>query len=231
MKKPGQRGYLREWCILNGLPPELGDAGEADLDRRIGRWVNGAWRRTSERFGGFATTRGGGGGLKALSVRQPWATLIIEYGKVAENRSEHFPKNYEGPLVIASSATGERDRKDVEHTVKRALGKRRLKEFMRRWESFNANQDSDDFPLGKIIGIVDWYKTYYGKEWCPSEWAYNWEGTIQLMLRHPLKLDAPIPAKGRLGLWEPPTEAIKPLQLLMKKWPRQVQEKYRAFLA
>ncbi len=34
MKKLGEPGYLREWCIENGLPPELGEAGEADLDRR-----------------------------------------------------------------------------------------------------------------------------------------------------------------------------------------------------
>lgn len=39
--------------------------------------------------------------MKALSVLEPWATLIIHHGKSVENRT--WPTTYRGPLVICAS--------------------------------------------------------------------------------------------------------------------------------
>ena len=41
--------------------------------------------------------------MKALSIRQPWAWLIINAGKDVENRSRR--SSYRGPLLIHASAT------------------------------------------------------------------------------------------------------------------------------
>jgi hypothetical protein len=54
--------------------------------------------------------------VKALSVREPWATLICRYGKDVENRSRRM--GYRGPLVICASKTVER----VEESVYRSSG-------------------------------------------------------------------------------------------------------------
>ncbi len=41
--------------------------------------------------------------MKALSIRQPWAWLIVHAGKDIENRSRR--SHYTGPLLIHASAT------------------------------------------------------------------------------------------------------------------------------
>jgi hypothetical protein len=41
--------------------------------------------------------------MKALSIRQPWAWLIVHAGKECENRTRRF--SHRGPLLIHASAT------------------------------------------------------------------------------------------------------------------------------
>lgn len=41
--------------------------------------------------------------MRALSIRQPWAWLIVHGHKDVENRS--WPTSYRGPLIIHASAT------------------------------------------------------------------------------------------------------------------------------
>lgn len=46
--------------------------------------------------------------MRAISIRQPWATLIVEFGKDIENRC--WPTKYRGPLLIHAAkgmTTGE----------------------------------------------------------------------------------------------------------------------------
>jgi hypothetical protein len=142
--------------------------------------------------------------LKVLSVKQPWASLIIEFGKDAENRT-WIPK-YRGTLVIAASKSPDKDG-DVVKYVDRILSKRSLREFKLRWSC-------NELPLGKIIGIVDWFRCCGPKEWCDSPWADNTVAVSQWLLENPRKLEKPIPAKGRLGLWDPPPEAMRTLRRL-----------------
>ena len=53
--------------------------------------------------------------MKVLSVKQPWASLLLEYGKDAENRS--WTTEYRGPLIIHASQSSDRDLEDVMETV------------------------------------------------------------------------------------------------------------------
>lgn len=63
--------------------------------------------------------------MRVLTVRQPWADLIINHGKDVENRS--WRTTYRGPLVIHAGAT-----EDTAVPIK-----------------------PYPFPLGGIIGVVD----------------------------------------------------------------------------
>lgn len=49
-------------------------------------------------------------GLRALTIRQPWASLIIEGHKNIENRSR--PTNHRGLLVIHAGLRTEQDALD-----------------------------------------------------------------------------------------------------------------------
>ncbi len=147
--------------------------------------------------------------MKVLSIKQPWASLIIEFGKNMENRS--WVRSYLGPLVIAASAAPDTYREGITYTVEAALSKTKLREFNRRW-------DADDFPLGKILGIVDLVDYWGPNDRNPSPWADNTLGGVyQLELDNPRKLAKPIPAKGRLGFWDPPPSAMPVLCRLLNE--------------
>lgn len=69
----------------------------------------------------------GAGPLRALSIRQPWAELILRGEKDVENRSR--PTKHRGPLVVHASGTPN-------------------KEAM-------AEYGFDALPMGCLVGIVD----------------------------------------------------------------------------
>ena len=124
--------------------------------------------------------------MKVLTIKQPWASLIIQGYKRFEFRS--WQTKYRGELLIHAGKGI--DKEAVE----------RLKKYI-----------PEDMPLGKIIGKVklvdcikmspefkekllkenkDIYKDSSFKE------NYGWQLTdIQ-------KFDEPIEAKGKLSLWE-----------------------------
>jgi len=43
--------------------------------------------------------------LPTLSIRQPWAIAILQYGKDVENRQWKFGKKYRGPILLHASKT------------------------------------------------------------------------------------------------------------------------------
>ena len=105
--------------------------------------------------------------MKTLTIRQPWASLIIAGVKDVENRS--WPTKYRGSLLIHAG-------KGIDHS---------------EWTG-----TLDDMPAGVIIGVVDLVDCVRdsGSEWAePDSW--HW------VLANPRPLPEPIPAKGKLGLW------------------------------
>ncbi len=124
--------------------------------------------------------------MKTLTIKQPWATLIIQGDKRFEFRS--WKTSYRGDLLIHA-------------------GKGIDKEAMKRLKKYIP----EDMPLGKIIGkvkLVDCikmspeFKEMLLKEnneiYTKSSFQenYGWQVENVEVFNHP------IPVKGQLSLWE-----------------------------
>lgn len=122
--------------------------------------------------------------MKALTIKQPWASLITEGYKKYEFRS--WKTNYRGKILIHSGLSLEKDMQE-------------------RFKDYNL-----DYQLGYIIGeaeIVDCILVYekfneelrnidpivYGRSNHVENYAWKLENIK--------KYDNPIPCKGKLGLW------------------------------
>lgn len=118
--------------------------------------------------------------VKTLTIRQPWAWLIVNGLKDVENRS--WSTRYRGPLVIQSAARiGNRSEffalcRDIE----RETGKRL----------------PADFTLGSTEGIVTLSDIITNSR---SIWAYD--GDYHWILTNPIRLPN-ISISGKLGLWD-----------------------------
>jgi len=112
-------------------------------------------------------------GTKALTVRQPWASLIIEGHKNIENRSR--PTKYRGLLAIHA-------------------GLKIVPEALDRYGRLLDNPD--DLPLGSLLGTVELADCIEGAR---NEWAEP--GYFHWLLEDPRPLARPIPARGALGFW------------------------------
>ncbi len=119
--------------------------------------------------------------IKALTIRQPWAELILRGRKPYELRS--WKTNYRGPLLIHSAK-----RMDTEFARKLGL-------------------NPENLIAGALVGVavlsdVRPYtredsrllkKRRAGSGWYPN--LYSW------VLTKPLRISPPIKAKGQLGLF------------------------------
>ena len=149
--------------------------------------------------------------MKALTVQQPWAWSIF-YGKNIENRTQQW--SYRGPLAIHAgsqwSEGGSVSRlvhgiwlDATEHdTPSGVIINRRLP---RSW-----------FDFGAIIGVVDLVDVHREvgccKPWGEESYRVLGGGVVHLVLEHPRLLSEPIPCRGALGLWTPPTDVIERIQ-------------------
>lgn len=123
--------------------------------------------------------------MKAISIKQPWASLIVHGIKNIENRS--WRTNFRGRVLIHASAShGRKFSVDLTDAQTKAAFATIAKETM-----------FGNMPFGSIIGsveIVDCVQNH------PSIWAdkvvYNW------VLANPILFPEPILAKGKLSLWE-----------------------------
>lgn len=129
--------------------------------------------------------------MKCISIKQPWASLIIFHGKDIENRT--WGTSYTGPLLIHSS-------KNYDHAGDMYL------HSMPIFSDIPAFLPSD-LPMGAIIGRVlligCYHRTFlHGVE--PSRWFF---GPWGWLLKEPQAFKEPIPYKGRLGIFEVPEAA------------------------
>lgn len=124
--------------------------------------------------------------MKALTVKQPWSSLIIRGGKDIENRA--WRTNYRGVVAIHSSAKLERSE------MEDACGL--MRGFVPR---FSAERfELDIFPVGVILGtveIVDCVKTSDSPWFC---------GDFGFVLRNAVAFERPIPCRGALLFWDVP---------------------------
>lgn len=150
--------------------------------------------------------------MKALSLWQPWASLVIIGAKRIETRSWYT--DYRGPLVIhaASKVTNAQLLLHHEEPFKSALAEHGI----RRWQ---------DMPLGACIGIVELVdvRQVYGPgayvvepRAKPLEPPLEPErsfglydaGRFAWVLRKPRALPKPVPRRGRQQLFEVALEEL-----------------------
>lgn len=150
--------------------------------------------------------------MRALSLLQPWASLVVSGSKNIENRRWHLPKAMHGQrfLVHASARLDKREIESARATLERVNA-----------DTGQTLQMPQELPLGGIIGIARATSCL-----CPSEAAadaqihYPWWFGDQ----HGFMLDdrAPLPfimCKGALGFWTVPDAVLGQLGLVVTDGP------------
>lgn len=128
--------------------------------------------------------------FKALSIRQPWAWLIVYGCKDIENRD--WPTRYRGPLLIHAAKT--MTRTDYEAA--------RL--FVDSFDPALAIliPDPDELHRGAIVGVA----TLTG---CVEDHDSDWFcGDYGFVLERPEAFLPPAPFSGALGLFDVPTASL-----------------------
>lgn len=144
--------------------------------------------------------------ILALSVRQPWATAIVE-GKDLENRARVH--SHRGPLLIHASAglTHEEVAEFIAFVAARGL--------TGSWNHFSPRDLFHQLPRGGIVGVVDMIDAV---EESDSPW---WMGPKAFVLRNPRALPF-IPCKGTVAplLWRPDAEVSATVAAALAAEPR-----------
>lgn len=115
--------------------------------------------------------------MKALSIQQPWAWLIVNGPKDIENRTWYTP--FRGRVYV--------------HAGKKALYTSTVPD----WERFDAQYWASRPGLGAIVGEVDIVDCVKASD---SPW---FQGPYGFVLANPVAYAEPIPCRGRLGFFEP----------------------------
>ena len=128
--------------------------------------------------------------MKALTIRQPWASLIMAGHKLVENRT--WSTSYRGPLLVHAGLKVDR----AGYSVLERMGV----------------QAPQDLPSGVILGVVDlvdvvrWRRSGRGQGVLFDPYGLVDEplavGPVCWILRNPRLLAKPVPRAGRPGLWE-----------------------------
>lgn len=123
--------------------------------------------------------------MRALTIRQPWAGAIAHQTKRVENRSWKLPAAHDGADILIH-AGAEPDRQAVVYG-----------------------------PHLDVYGALVAVATVTGCHWsddgtCCGPWGF--ERTYHWTLDDVRALDAPVPAKGRLGLWTPSDDVLAAVQ-------------------
>lgn len=113
--------------------------------------------------------------MKALTIRQPYAYLIVTGEKPVENRS--WSTNYRGPLLIHAAV------KPHEHSIEQIQ------------IAYRVAINRDRLRFGGVIGCVDLVNVVTAY---PSRW---FQGPFGFVLENPRMLPF-APARGYQGLFE-----------------------------
>jgi ASCH domain len=128
--------------------------------------------------------------MKALSIRQPWAWLILHAGKDIENRNWQ-PRNpglrFRGTCLIHAG-----------------IALQPISDELRVWVKQSSGVDlprSDELPRGGIVGQVDVIDVVRASS---SPW---FEGPCGLVLANPKPLPF-APSQGKLGFFRAPLQLV-----------------------
>jgi len=122
--------------------------------------------------------------MRVLTIKQPWARLIVIGEKLVENRG--WATSYRGPLVIHAGKSWDQ------------AGAFYLREHMGVHVPSKA-----DHVFGALVGMVEQVGCVSKH---PSPFAF---GPNIHVYEDPREFPKPIPAKGSLGFWHVPDELVR----------------------
>lgn len=137
--------------------------------------------------------------MRALTVRQPWATALVhgdEHAKNVENRPRRTHHN--GPLLI--------------HAGLRYDDGSRLDQQVIFWRLDTTRdglllRNRLERARSAVVGVVEVTGCHHASE-CGgcSPWAMT--GRWHWQIGNPRPLDQPVSCRGALGLWTPPPQVL-----------------------
>lgn len=152
--------------------------------------------------------------IPALTLSQPWATLVAIGAKRIETRS--WSANYRGSLLIHAAKTWSRD----DECLCRVEPFRSVLQPI-----FAASLHALPLPMGAIVAVVQLADcrqrgTMQGaipSDWDIPIWQHSYEvafgnytpGRWRWLLRGVRPLATPIPCRGHLQLWVPPADVLE----------------------
>ena len=123
--------------------------------------------------------------MRVISIRQPWAWLIVHGYKDIENRT--WAPKHRGRVLIHAGKTV----KDDDFPVQR------------EWVQTCGIQIPADLPTGAIVGeavVTGVVRSRAGD--APPTSSPWYEGPVGIQLSYPVAYAEPIPSKGQLGIYE-----------------------------
>ena len=140
--------------------------------------------------------------IKAISLHQPWASLITRGLKQFETRS--WPTNYRGKLVICAAKKNSKQQQSQYETLACSLG------------IDLAQQPWDSLPLGMAIAVCDltdcieMTQDFIAEQSETERCCGHWEpGRFAWKLDNVQSLPLPVPIKGKQGLWTIPHDEFE----------------------
>lgn len=165
-------------------------------------------------------------GMRALTVKQPWAHFIAKQQKTVENRT--WPTDYRGLLAIHAGAYSGWDKGAESSPV--AL------EAWKHWAGtvngivrtpLTRGDAASFFTFGAVIAVAELAGCHFGPDFAGmcgatrplcSPWAVRdqWHWVLEGVRR----LDEPVPVRGKLGLWRLSEDAEKAVREQLEEVPR-----------
>lgn len=147
--------------------------------------------------------------MRALTIWQPYASLIVTGIKCVENRT--WVPYLQTGTRIAIHAGSKRDLESWEHCV----DMRRDLAPKGRWNPIETPWPITfkGCPYSAIVGVAtldEVRRTPRGDD----PW---WVGPVGWYLRDPLPIDEPIPCKGAQGLWTVPADVEAQIQAALRR--------------
>lgn len=142
--------------------------------------------------------------MKALSIKQPWASLIAHGIKDIENRT--WKTNFRGRIYIHASGIAVKEKFSALNKEQRFTAETHPNDFKALY--------FDDLPISAIIGEVDIVDCVINHEsiWAEKTFMYECDETgekpigkpiYNWVLENAILYDKPIlNVKGKLSLWE-----------------------------
>ena len=143
--------------------------------------------------------------MRAVTIWQPWATLILCGIKLYETRS--WPTDYRGPLVITAAKRWEDDQAQLLEPIAQMIETHRpafLHDMSRAQKElwFASIEDT----LGRALGVVN--LTDCKRMQCSGDQLENYlgnfgPGRFGWKCETPTAFDSPLQCTGKQGLWIP----------------------------